>query len=46
VAPFPPIFREAGGFFGSWVGEEGHTFGEGFAVNAALKRKVMKLIRN
>lgn len=46
VAPFPPIFREAGGFFGSWDGEEGHTFGEGFAVNAALKRKVMKLMRS
>ena len=46
VAPFPPIFREAGGFFGSWEGEGGHTFGEGFAVNAALKRKVMKLMRS
>lgn len=46
VAPFPPIFREAGGFFGSWEGEEGHTYGEGFAVNAALKRKVMKLMRS
>ena len=46
VAPWPPIFREAGGFFGSWEGEEGHTFGEGFAVNAAIKRKVMKLMRN
>ena len=46
VAPFPPIFREAGGFFGSWEGEEGHTHGEGLAVNAALKRKVLKLTRN
>jgi histidinol-phosphatase len=45
VAPFPPIFREAGGFFGSWDGEEGHTHGEGMAVNAALKRKVLKLTR-
>jgi myo-inositol-1(or 4)-monophosphatase len=45
VAPFPPIFREAGGFFGSWEGEEGHTHGEGLAVNAALKRKVLKLTR-
>ena len=45
VAPFPPIFREAGGFFGSWDGEEGHTHGEALAVNAALKRKVMKLTR-
>jgi myo-inositol-1(or 4)-monophosphatase len=45
VAPFPPIFREAGGFFGSWRGKEGHTHGEGLAVNAALKSKVLKLMR-
>ena len=46
VAPFPAIFREAGGFFGSWEGEEGHTHGEGLACNAALKRKVLKLTRS
>lgn len=45
VAPFVPIFREAGGFFGSWSGEEGHTHGEGLACNAALKDKVLALIR-
>ena len=45
VAPFPSIFREAGGFFGSWEGEEGHTHGEGLACNAALKRKILKLTR-
>ena len=45
VAPFPPIFREAGGYFGSWGGEEGHTHGEALACNAALKRKVLKLTR-
>lgn len=45
VAPFVPIFREAGGFFGSWSGEEGHTHGEGLACNAALKDKVLKLTR-
>ncbi|HMB23413.1 MAG: inositol monophosphatase family protein [Chloroflexota bacterium] len=45
VAPFPPIFREAGGFFGSWNGEEGHTHGEGFACNAALKSKALELLR-
>lgn len=45
VAPFPPIFREAGGYFGSWSGEEGHTHGEALAVNAALKSKVMELMR-
>jgi myo-inositol-1(or 4)-monophosphatase len=45
VAPYGPIFREAGGFFGSWKGEEGHTHGEGFACNAALKSRALELIR-
>jgi len=45
VAPFPSILREAGGFFGSWNGEEGHTHGEGLAVNSALKSKVLKVTR-
>jgi len=44
--PFPVIFREAGGYFGSWSGEEGHTHGEALAVNAALKPKVMDLLRS
>jgi len=44
--PFPVIFREAGGYFGSWSGKEGHTHGEALAVNAALKSKVMELIRS
>ncbi len=43
--PFPVIFREAGGFFGSWAGEEGHTFGEALACNAALKPRVLELMR-
>ena len=46
VAPFAPIFREAGGFFGSWDGKEGHTHGEALACNAALKPKVLRLIRD
>jgi myo-inositol-1(or 4)-monophosphatase len=45
VAPFAPIFREAGGFFGSWDGKEGHTHGEALACNAALKEKILELIR-
>jgi myo-inositol-1(or 4)-monophosphatase len=45
VAPLVPIMREAGGYFGSWSGEEGHTHGEGLACNAALKKKVLDLIR-
>lgn len=43
--PYPVIMKEAGGFFGSWGGEEGHTHGEGIACNAALKPEVMKLMR-
>jgi myo-inositol-1(or 4)-monophosphatase len=46
AAPFPPIFREAGGFFGSWDGKEGHTHGEALACNTALKAKVLALIRS
>ncbi len=45
VAPFVPIFREAGGFFGSWEGEEGHTHREGMACNAALKERFLELTR-
>ncbi|MBI3737606.1 MAG: histidinol phosphate phosphatase [Chloroflexi bacterium] len=43
--PFPVIFREAGGYFGSWSGEEGHTHGEAVACNAALRPEVLKLMR-
>jgi myo-inositol-1(or 4)-monophosphatase len=43
--PYPVIMQEAGGFFGSWDGEEGHTHGEGIACNAALKPEVLKLMR-
>ena len=43
--PFPAIFREAGGFFGSWKGEEGHTHGDALACNAALKNRVLELMR-
>lgn len=46
VAPFAPIFREAGGFFGSWDGEEGHTHGEAIACNAALKAKFLEITRS
>jgi histidinol-phosphatase len=45
VAPFPPIFREAGGYFGSWAGRAGHTWGEGLACNAALRSKVLAITR-
>jgi histidinol-phosphatase len=43
--PFPVIFREAGGYFGSWDGREGHTFNEALACNAALKDHILELIQ-
>ncbi len=43
--PFPVIFREAGGYFGSWRGEEGHTHGEALACNAALRSKMLELMQ-
>ena len=43
--PFPVILREAGGFFGSWGGEEGHLHGEGLACNAHLKNSLIDLVR-
>ena len=43
--PYPVIMKEAGGYFGSWTGVEGHYHGEGLACNAALKPDVMKLMR-
>ena len=42
--PFPAIFREAGGFFGSWQGEAGHLHGEALACNAALKPQILDLL--
>ena len=44
--PFPVIFREAGGYFGSWRGDEGHLHGEALGCNAALKDQFLKLIGN
>lgn len=43
--PYPVIFREAGGFFGSWRGEEGHLHGEGIACNESVKDEVLALLR-
>jgi histidinol-phosphatase len=42
--PFPPIFREAGGYFGNWRGKEGHTHGEALAVNRVLLPEVLSVI--
>lgn len=42
--PFPVIFKEAGGYFGSWDGREGHTYDEALACNAAIKDEILRLI--
>jgi myo-inositol-1(or 4)-monophosphatase len=43
--PFPVIFKEAGGYFGSWDGRDGHLHNEALACNAALKEKILEIIR-
>lgn len=43
--PYPVIMREAGGYFGTWSGKEGHTSGDALACNAALKSEVVDLMR-
>jgi histidinol-phosphatase len=43
--PYPVILREAGGYFGTWSGEEGHTRGDALACNAALKPEAVKLLQ-
>lgn len=44
--PFPPIFREAGGYFGDWSGNEGRIDGgEALATNAALREEVIALLK-
>tara|TARA_R110002096_G_scaffold35629_9_gene100338 strand:- start:45 stop:815 length:771 start_codon:yes stop_codon:yes gene_type:complete len=43
--PFPPIFREAGGYFGDWSGNEGRIDGgEALATNRALKDTVVSIL--
>jgi myo-inositol-1(or 4)-monophosphatase len=42
--PFPPIFREAGGYFGDWQGNPGHTYGEALACSAALLPGLLEVI--
>jgi myo-inositol-1(or 4)-monophosphatase len=42
--PFPPIFREAGGYFGDWGGNETIYAGEALATNAAILQQVLSLI--
>jgi histidinol-phosphatase len=44
--PFPVIFKEAGGYFGSWDGREGHTHNEALACNSAIKDKILRMIND
>jgi len=43
--PFPVIFKEAGGYFGSWDGREGHLHNEALACNAALLPEMLRIIK-
>jgi myo-inositol-1(or 4)-monophosphatase len=43
--PFPIIFKEAGGYFGSWDGREGHMHNEALACNSALLPEMFRLIK-
>jgi myo-inositol-1(or 4)-monophosphatase len=43
--PFPVIFREAGGYFGSWDGREGHLYNEALACNSVLLPEMLRLIK-
>jgi len=43
-APFPPIFREAGGYFGNWEGKPTIYDSEGIATSQILLPEVLRLI--
>jgi myo-inositol-1(or 4)-monophosphatase len=42
--PFPPILREAGGFFGDWSGSETIYAGEAMSTTRKLLPEVLRLI--
>ena len=42
--PFPPILREAGGFFGDWSGRETIYAGEAMSTTGTLLPEVLRLI--
>lgn len=44
-APMPPIFREAGGRFTTWAGEETIWGPDGCATNGALNEQVLAVLR-
>ncbi len=43
-APFPPIFREAGGYFGDWQGRETIHAGEALGTSQALLPEVLAVL--
>ncbi|MFT5467304.1 MAG: histidinol-phosphatase [Verrucomicrobiales bacterium] len=43
-APFVPILREAGGYFGDWAGNEGIDFGESLGTSQQLLGAVLEAI--
>jgi histidinol-phosphatase len=43
-APFPPILREAGGYFGDWSGNETIHAGEALSTSRELLPEVLRLI--
>jgi myo-inositol-1(or 4)-monophosphatase len=45
MGPFPVILKEAGGYFGSWDGRDGHLHGEALACNSALLPKMLEIIK-
>ena len=44
AAPFPPILREAGGFFGDWQGRETIFADEGLSTTIELLPQVLQAI--
>jgi histidinol-phosphatase len=42
--PFPPIFREAGGYFGDWKGNQSIYHKEAVATNPALLDEILTLL--
>lgn len=43
--PFPVILKEAGGYFGSWDGRDGHLYQEALACNLALLPEILRLVK-
>jgi myo-inositol-1(or 4)-monophosphatase len=42
--PFPPILREAGGYFGDWQGNETIYAGKGMATSKELLNEVLEIL--